>query len=90
VGTTVPVGTILGVIAEIGEQPEQIEGIYVREVVLETVAQPDRQAPVVAAKPIVEKFVRDSPAARRLAKELGVDLAQVPGSCLNGRVTKKI
>lgn len=88
-GTKVPVGTILGILAEPGEKPERIEGIQVGEAALETVEQPGRPASVAAAKPREEKFVRASPAARRLAKGLGVDLAQVPSSGPDGRVTER-
>ena len=42
-------------------------------------------APVEAAKP---REVRSSPAARRLARELGVDIGQVPGSGRNGRISE--
>lgn len=88
-GTKVPVGTVLGILAEPGEQPERIEDIQLREVAPETAAQAERPTPIAAAKPEEGKFVRASPAARRLAKELGIDLAQVPGSGPDGRVTEK-
>lgn len=88
-GTKVPVGTILGILAEPGEKPERIEGIKIPEMVPEPSAQQVRPAEIVAEKPREEKFVRASPAARRLAKELGIGLAQVPGSGPDGRVTEK-
>ncbi len=36
-----------------------------------------------------DKLVPAGPATRRLARELGIDLAQVPGSALGGRVTQE-
>jgi pyruvate dehydrogenase E2 component (dihydrolipoamide acetyltransferase) len=84
VDSTVPVGAILGVIADPGEQPERIEGIQVGEVV-----EMEAKASAPAAEksePAEEKRVAATPAARRLAKELGVDLALVPGSGHQGKV----
>lgn len=83
-GETVPVGTILAVIAEAGEQPERIEGVQAGE--------PDEadavasQAAKPAATPGGEKRILSTPSARRLAKELGVDLSLVPGSGADGKI----
>jgi len=87
-GTTVPVGTIVAVIAEPGEQPERIEGIQAGEVIEEAPPAPGRPAPTPAEKPPEKKFVPATPAARRLAKELGVDLALVEGTGPKGRITE--
>ena len=86
-GTTVPVGTIVAVIAEPGEKPERIEGLQAGEVVEED-ATPSAggSAPTAPEKPAAKKFVPASPSARRVAKELGVDLALVDGTGPNGRV----
>ncbi len=87
-GTTVPVGTILAVIAEPGEQPERIEGMQVGEVAEKEappVAGPAPAGPEIAKE---KKFVLATPAARRLAKELDVDLSRVPGTGPQGRITE--
>lgn len=87
-GTTVPVGTIVAVIAAPGEQPERIQGIHAGEVT--EVAEPSRgrAASPAATAPTEKEFVPTSPAARRLAKELGVDLSVVKGTGPNGRITE--
>ena len=74
VGTKVPVGAILAVIAEEGETPERIEGIQVGEVVEETAGS--KPEPSETERPTEKKTLFSSPAARRLAKELGIDLDQ--------------
>jgi pyruvate dehydrogenase E2 component (dihydrolipoamide acetyltransferase) len=85
-GTKVPVGTIVAVIAEPGEQPERVEGIQAGEVVDESKPASGRPPPTPAQKPEEKKFVPATPAARRLAKELGVELALVEGSGTSGRI----
>ena len=87
-GTKVPVGTIVAVIAEPGEQPERIEGIQAGEVVEGSKPTLDGPAPTPVQKPAEKKFVPASPAARRLAKELGVELSLVEGSGPSGRITE--
>jgi pyruvate dehydrogenase E2 component (dihydrolipoamide acetyltransferase) len=87
-GTTVPVGTIVAVIAAAGEQPERIAGIQAGEAGAEKEAAPGRPAAAPVGKPEKKEFVPSSPAARRLAGELGVDLSLVTGSGPNGRITE--
>ena len=85
-GATVGVGAVVAIVAESGEQVEQVEGAPVPEPATATEAAPaDVQAKAGAEK---KKFVPASPAARRLAKELGVDLGMVTGSGPKGRVTE--
>ena len=87
-GTTVPVGTIVAGIAAPGEQPERIEGIQAGEVT--EVAEPSRgrSASAPAPTPAKNKFVPSSPAARRLAKDLEIDINLVKGTGPNGRITE--
>ncbi len=87
-GTKVPVGTIVAVIAEPGEQPARIEGIQAGEVVEKTEPASAQPAPTPAEKPAEKEFVPSSPAARRLAKELGVELSLVEGTGPKGRITE--
>lgn len=87
-GTTVPVGAIVAVIAEAGEQPERIEGIEMGEVVEVTAPAAGGPAQGRPEKPRKKEFVLATPAARRLAKELEIDLSLVPGTGPGGRVTE--
>ena len=87
-GTTVPVGTIVAIIADAGEQPARIEGIQAGEVIDAETGVPGRAAAASAGKPMEQKFIPTTPAARRLAKELGMDIALVTGSGPGGRVTE--
>ena len=89
VGETVPVGAVLAVVADEGETPERIEGIKVGEVEDVEAAPAGKAAPAKTEEaPVEKKYVLASPAAKRLAKELGVDLASVPGTGKEGRVTE--
>ena len=89
VGETVPVGAVLAVVADEGETPERIEGIKVGDVEDVEAAPAGKAAPAKAEEaPAEKKYVLASPAAKRLAKELGVDLARVPGTGKEGRVTE--
>jgi len=85
-GTTVPVGTILAVIAQVGEQPERIEGIQAGEAVEMKAEAGKPPAAETEAVPVEEKRIFSTPSARRVAKELGVDLASVPGTGTNGKI----
>ena len=88
-GTVVKTGTIVAVITEPGETAERIEGIQVGEA---PEGEPSASKPAADKKdekPAGKKgFVPATPAARRLAKELDIDLTLVPGSGPNGRVTE--
>jgi pyruvate dehydrogenase E2 component (dihydrolipoamide acetyltransferase) len=84
-GSTVPVGTALGVIAKPGETPERIEGIQAAGEAPKEAAKPAKAAG--AAEPQAGPAeILASPAAKRVARELGVDLAKVKGSGPGGRI----
>jgi len=84
-GMDVPVAQAIGIIAAQGEQISEVE--------TEETATAEETTHVEEAKPeeAVEKFeerVAASPAAKRLAREHGVDLSQVVGTGPEGRIVE--
>ena len=78
---------IIGFILEPGEPVPEIE-----ETTTGVEAVPTKDTPVPTPAPAVEdkpREVRSSPAARRLARELGVDITRVQGSGRGGRISEK-
>jgi len=75
-GTTVPIRTVLAIVAAPGEEVPRPPSAA-RAVAVET------SAAAVAVNPVSVQVV---PAARRLAKQHHIDLAQVQGSGPNGRI----
>jgi pyruvate dehydrogenase E2 component (dihydrolipoamide acetyltransferase) len=90
-GTKVPVGTPLAVLREADESPEQADAALARlRATLAAPAAPTAVAPrppLPQAAPATEARLRASPAARRRAQELGVDLTRVAGSGADGAIT---
>ncbi|MBI5543213.1 MAG: 2-oxo acid dehydrogenase subunit E2 [Deltaproteobacteria bacterium] len=88
-GTRVGVGTVLARVRGIGGAPT--EGAAVAPArpaaAMPTPAPSPTKAPVQPSEVGRPVSVRASPVARKLAKELGVDLAQVPGTGPGGAVT---
>ncbi len=101
-GSTVQVNSIVGVISEDGggaaaaaPKPEAAAPAPA-PAAREPEAPP--QAPAAAQPPVIEfkkeetegeERVRSSPLVRRVAKEHSIDLQQVPGTGLGGRITKE-
>jgi pyruvate dehydrogenase E2 component (dihydrolipoamide acetyltransferase) len=87
-GEVVKVGSVLVVIGEPGEVPVAAEtGV---EAAVPASATQEVSAPTPGVGPVVPPGrVLATPATRRLARELGVDLRQVPPTGPRGRVTKE-
>ncbi len=86
-GTTVPVLEKVAIIAEAGEDISALLGDAAPAAAAAPEAAP--AAAPAAAAPVRapgERIVA-APAAKKLAKELGIDLALVPGTGPNGRIT---
>ena len=89
---TRPVGAVIGYILAPGEAlPASEEEPPMPEAARETAASPSPRTPVAAVAPTAQPdgFVVASPAARRLAREAGVELRFIPGSGPQGRVTEE-
>jgi pyruvate dehydrogenase E2 component (dihydrolipoamide acetyltransferase) len=85
-GQTVPVGTVIGVIAEPGEK--------IAEEPAPAAEAPEAPPPAEEARweeaaPPPEVRVKASPVARKMAKEAGIDLSQIKGTGPGGRVMER-
>ena len=96
-GNTVQVNTIVGTIAADGESAAPAKAAAKAPAAPEPPqkesAAPPKQAspapPAAAASESHDEDVRSSPLVRKIARENSVDLAQVTGSGLGGRITKQ-
>jgi len=78
---------VIGFILEPGEPMPEIEKATTPATPADdAVPTPEAPAPAVDDRP---REVRSSPAARRLARELGVDITQVQGSGTGGRINEQ-
>lgn len=82
-GAEVPVGTVLAIIREPGEVP----GAEVSTAAAPSPAEASTPAAVVSPSE-VEPRIHISPAAKKLATELGVDISQVTGTGSGGRIQR--
>ena len=80
-GAEVPVGTVLAIIREPGEVPGAPVPIAA------TPLPASKPAPVVSHSPVKPR-VHISPAAKKLATELGVDISRVIGTGSGGRIQR--
>jgi len=88
-GTTVPVGQVIAVVAAPEDDISQYEAAAAPTVAA-GVARPEPVAAVPERPPPAEAGrVHASPAARRLAEELGVDLSRVQGTGPDGRILRR-
>jgi pyruvate dehydrogenase E2 component (dihydrolipoamide acetyltransferase) len=95
-GTTVQVNTVVGTISADGEAsaPKSAPAAEKKAAPAPPAAAP-KSAPAPAAPPAaqakheVEDHARSSPLVRKIAREHDVDLSQVKGSGLGGRITKE-
>ncbi|MEZ4861338.1 MAG: dihydrolipoamide acetyltransferase family protein [Caldilineaceae bacterium] len=94
-GETVAVGAVLAYIGEPGDQPETTAARPQPEPAAASVSASPANVPVTApiiaqgagAKPVGRAFI--SPVVARMAEEHAIDLEEVTGSGLGGRITKK-
>ena len=82
---TVPVTTVIAFIADTADEPLP-DAAYTSVTVAAAAPSPGPPAPSVVAAPTDGERVRSSPAARKRAQELGVDIANVRGTGPGGRI----
>ncbi len=80
------VSEAIGFVLEPDEPVPEIKPAAARRTTLEETTRETAPAPVASGP---QREVRSSPAARRLARELGIDIARVRGSGRDGRITEK-
>jgi pyruvate dehydrogenase E2 component (dihydrolipoamide acetyltransferase) len=97
-GTTVGVNTVVGTIAVDGEAASPAKAAPAPEKPAAEKPAPEKKAaPPVAAAPVApspapheeDEEARSSPLVRKIAREHGVQLSQVSGTGLGGRITKQ-
>jgi pyruvate dehydrogenase E2 component (dihydrolipoamide acetyltransferase) len=97
-GTTVQVNTVVGTIAADGEAPAAKTPAAEKKATPAAPAPPAKApapmpvappAPAAAKHEAVEDHARSSPLVRKIAREHNVDLGEVKGSGLGGRITKE-
>ncbi|MBS7634024.1 2-oxo acid dehydrogenase subunit E2 [Candidatus Bathyarchaeota archaeon] len=85
-GEVVPVAKIIGYIAEEGEEiPEEA----LQEVMVGAEAPAPASITKATGEGKVEREIKASPLAKKIAREKGVDLTQVVGTGPGGRITEK-
>jgi 2-oxoglutarate dehydrogenase E2 component (dihydrolipoamide succinyltransferase) len=98
-GTTVGVNTVVGTIAADGEPASKSAGAPTKPA---PAAESSTAAPAAAATPSrprspepaapakeEDEEARSSPLVRKIAREHGISLSQIPGTGLGGRITKQ-
>src|SRR6266513_2105217 len=96
-GTTVQVNTVVGTITSDGEAPKAVSkpaAAPEKKAAPAPAAAPSQRAEAPAPAPAAprheeDEHARSSPLVRKIAREHNVDLSQVEGSGLGGRITKQ-
>jgi pyruvate dehydrogenase E2 component (dihydrolipoamide acetyltransferase) len=89
-GTTVPVLSLIAVLTDSADEPFDVGAAGPAPSAV-TPAAPEAALTTPATAPAAggEDRIRSSPAAKKLAKDLGVDLATVKGTGPGGRITRE-
>ena len=90
-GTKVPVGTVLVRLRSAGEAPSAapVAPRPAPPVPVPQVPAPPVPAPPVPAPPRAAEHIRSSPAARKRARELGIDLSAIHGTGPHGAIVMR-
>ncbi|QXJ37141.1 Dihydrolipoyllysine-residue acetyltransferase component of pyruvate dehydrogenase complex [Parageobacillus caldoxylosilyticus] len=81
---TVEVGKVIGYIGQEGEQPDDQSNETPQQAIQEVAVS----VGTIEAKATSRHMLRVSPAARKLAREAGIDLSNILGSGPKGRITR--
>jgi pyruvate dehydrogenase E2 component (dihydrolipoamide acetyltransferase) len=85
-GTTIPVGEVISHILISGEAPPQVGQISTPSVNLEVNTETLENSVPGAGRGVASRRIMASPVARRVARELGIDINQLRGTGPAGRV----
>ena len=97
-GNVVPVGTVIAYLTKPGDGHSAVSAPPIAASEPQPAAPPEKataghivvEPPALASEPATQEAkVRVSPRARRLARQLGVDLSQVAGSGRDGRIVER-
>ena len=88
-GRTVPMGTLLAILREDAEAPVAPRPVEAPAPVVAPVVPPPPPAPSVPLPREAPGRLRISPLAKKLAAELGIDPATVPGTGPDGAITRE-
>lgn len=89
-GATLEPGAVIGWVFAAGEEiPDPLPQPRAQPAASAPAIDPAAPASTSADRPVEAERIRASPAARRLAKELGVDLGRVRGSGPGGRIIRE-
>lgn len=89
VGSVVKVNQLLAYIADSADASVSGASAKPAAAAAKAAETPKATAPVPSAQDSGAESVRSSPLVRKMAKDQGIDLAQVQGSGLHGRITKQ-
>jgi pyruvate dehydrogenase E2 component (dihydrolipoamide acetyltransferase) len=89
VGAIAPVGAVVAILAEAGEQLERIDSNKEIKQELEGKVKSEKKVSDSHLELSNKGFVRATPAARRIAKERRIDLQTIRGTGPEGRVTEQ-
>ena len=85
--TELPVGALMALIGEPGDVFPPAEAMGQPAVMAKASGAPTAAAAPAPVRPAASSEVLASPAARRLARDLGIDIAEVPPSAAGKRIT---
>ncbi len=88
-GSVVKVNQCLGYIASQADVDQEAIAPSPVQATVSAPEPPVENKSYVSASPTADGLQRSSPLVRKMAKEKGIDLSQITGSGLHGRITKK-